>query len=167
MDVPLALFDTLKLIDEPVAYDYLDDVYCLDDIEQGKQFLKLYIGSQGTFNSYRREIERLIHWAALAEKKSLSQLNRHDIENFITFCSKPHKSWIGTTKPPRFLNKEGVRVPNVKWRPFVVTVSKAKHQAGELPEIKQFELASSSIREIFCHSRQLFFFFNSRRIRVK
>lgn len=148
-NVPLALFDTIKFIDEDINYNYLSNDYCLDDIYYAKQFLKLYTGSQGTFNSYRREIERLIHWAALIEKKSLVTLNRHEIESFINFCCKPLASWIGTSKPPRFLSREGVRIPNPNWRPFVVTVSKAKHQQGIAPDPKQFEMASSSIREIF------------------
>ncbi len=91
-NIPLPLFDTVKLIDEVICYDYLSSDYCLDDIHQAKQFLKLYTGSQGTFNSYRREIERLIHWAALIEKKGLRDLTRHEIEAYISFCCMSY--WI-------------------------------------------------------------------------
>lgn len=148
-NVPLALFDSAKFIDTEINYHYLSNLYCLNDIHYAKQFLKLYAGSQGTFNSYRREIERLIHWSALIENKSLRELNRHDVENFIHFCCKPLPTWIGIKKPPRFINQEGNRIPNPQWRPFVATISKAKHQAGAVVDPKQFELASSSIREIF------------------
>lgn len=146
---PLPLFDTAANIEDVIDYGYLQASYCLDDLFQAKQFLTLYRGSQGTFNSYRREIERLIHWAALITNKKLSELNRHDIENFITFCSKPNKNWIGVSKPARFLSIEGERKPNPNWHPFVVTVSKAKHQEGFSPNVEDFQLASSSIREIF------------------
>jgi hypothetical protein len=42
-------------------------------------FLKNYIGSVGTFNSYRRETERLLQWSWLIAKKSIKQLRCEDI----------------------------------------------------------------------------------------
>lgn len=146
---PLALFDTLQNIDNEIEYDYLSDNYCLNDTKQAIKFLKLYTGSQGTFNSYRREIERLIHWSALIENKSISDITHHDLQNFISFCISPPKQWIGTTKPARFINKEGKRVPNLKWRPFVATISKAKHKDGVQVELSDYHLGNGSIREIF------------------
>ena len=113
------------------------------------QFLKSYKSSQGTFNSYRREIERLIHWCALISEKSLGKLKRDDIEAFITFCQKPPKTWIGKTKPPRFIVKNCIRSPNPKWRPFVVTISKIQRYKGEELDQKNFEISHGSLREVF------------------
>ncbi|PNT85870.1 tyrosine-type recombinase/integrase [Coxiella burnetii] len=147
--VPLALFDSIENITAGNDYSYLKGIYDLDDIKIATKFLKSYKGSQGTFNSYRREIERLIHWCALITNKSLKALKRDDIENFIYFCKKPPKTWIGETKPPRFIIKDGVRIPNPKWRPFIVKLSKIERRKGMDLDKNNFELSHGSLRESF------------------
>jgi site-specific recombinase XerD len=112
-------------------------------------FLKAYNGSLGTFLSYRRDVERLLHWCMLIAKKSLAELKRQDIEDFIHFCQKPPKTWIGVHKVTRFIEADGLRVPNPKWRPFVVTVSKTAHKLGEKPNPKDFELSPSAVKDMF------------------
>ncbi|MCH9756443.1 MAG: site-specific integrase [Gammaproteobacteria bacterium] len=149
---PKPLFDTLVCLEEQLetrAWTYLDEAYHLDDIVISAQFLLAYKGSQGTFNGYRREVERFLHWATLVAQKSLADLHREDIEQFIEFSQAPPKPWIGTSKPARFIEKNAERVPNPAWRPFIVTVSKAAHRRGQTPEVKNFELSQSSLRELF------------------
>jgi site-specific recombinase XerD len=146
---PLALFDSLEYIDTQKSFPYLNDCYNIEDIKIALRFLKSYKGSQGTFNSYRREIERLIHWCAPIAKKPLKELKRDDIENFIRFCQKPPKSWIGETKPPRFIVKNGIRCPNPTWRPFIISISKAEHRRGVGLDLKQFKLSHGSLKELF------------------
>jgi len=146
---PLPLFDSIEYIDIQNNLYHLQDKYDLKDIKIITSFLKSYKGSQGTFNSYRREIERLLHWSVLIANKPLKELKRDDIEAFVAFCQKPPKHWIGKMKPARFIVKDGKRIPNVKWRPFVVTVSKAAHRQGIQPNAKNFELSQASIKEVF------------------
>lgn len=146
--LPLALFDSLEYVSEQQQFDYLSSAYNRKDITIALSFLKAYKGSQGTFNSYRREIERLIHWCALVAHKSLNQLKREDIEAFIAFCLSPPHDWIGTTKPPRFITKNAERVPNPNWRPFVATISKVARRKGAETDPSQFEISSGSLREL-------------------
>lgn len=145
----LPLFDSIEYLHLQKDFSYLKTGYQLKDIKIAIEFLKCYRGSQGTFNSYRREIERLLHWCALISKTTLKKLKRNDIETFIEFCQKPPKEWIGKTKPPRFIVKDAKRIPNPQWRPFIVTVSKAEHKKGETPKIKDFELTHGSLKELF------------------
>ncbi len=147
--VPLSLFDSIDNINNENDYSYLNDSYDLNDIDISKQFLKSYAGSKGTFNSYRREIERLLHWTVLIENKSLKELKREDIENFIHFCQKPPKSWIGKTKPHRFIVKDDLRIPNSKWRPFIVKLAKIERRNGMNLDKNNFELSHDSLRETF------------------
>jgi site-specific recombinase XerD len=144
----LPLFDSIEHIKNchPPAYI---DIAQKKDFENGIAFLKCYTGSIGTFNSYRREIERLLQWCALIANKSLKQLKRDDIEAFVCFCQKPLKSWIGIKKAPRFIEKEGLRIPNPEWRPFVATISKAAYLKGAKPDINNFDLSRGSIKELF------------------
>lgn len=146
---PVPIFDSIEWFDEQNDFSHLDCKYNQNDILISKSFLKSYIGSRGTFDSYRREIERLLHWCILIVNKSLKELRREDIEAFITFCKKPPKEWLGKTKPAKFKNSDGTRIPNLTWRPFIVTISKADRRNGKKPRINQFELANDSIKEIF------------------
>lgn len=149
MKSPLPIFDSLEFIDKTNLATHISTVENRDDYQKALEFLKSYKGSQGTFNAYRREIERLLHWCTLVAKKSLKELKRQDMEDFIHFCQKPLRSWIGVQKVPRFISKEGERVPNPNWRPFIATVSKSAHRQGERPDLKNFELSQSAIKDTF------------------
>ncbi len=142
----LPLFDDIKNIEQ-------NPVLCEDkfreDYQKSLNFLISYRGSLGTFNSYRREIERLLQWSWWVAGKTLPSLRRYDIEQFIEFCQKPPLDWIGLRKAPRYLEKEGRRIPNPEWRPFVATLPKTSHQKGEKPKVSDFELSSGSVKESF------------------
>ena len=142
------LFDTLNHIDsipsENITLSRIDPI----DFEKALAFLKSYRGSQGTFNAYRREIERLLQWCGLVQK-SLNQLKREDIEEFIRFCQKPPKSWVGTKKVSRFMIKEGERISNPEWRPFIVDVSKSDFKKGDRPNLKDFEFSQEAVKDSF------------------
>ncbi len=144
---PLALFDDRDHIGQP-SDRLLKGAQAQEDYVQGVAFLKSYKGSQGTFNAYRREVERLLQWTHL-EEKGLKDLRREDMEHFIHFCQDPPPSWIGLKKVPRFIEKNGLRGPNPAWRPFVVTLSKTAHREGRRPLIKNFELSVASTKEMF------------------
>ena len=112
-------------------------------------FLMQYDGSKATFNCYRREVERLLQWSWLIQEKSVLDLKRQDIEAYVKFCMKPPRSWISLQKAPRFKDKNGKRVPNSDWRPFIMTVSKMAANKGELPDKKNYSIAQKTIQEIF------------------
>ena len=128
--IPKPLIDTCNHLKEkdwqaftPPSFAPHDLIFCLD-------FLKQYDNNNATFESYRREVERLIHWAWLIEKKSLLDLKRQDIENYIQFCLDPPKAWIGFKKISRFITRNSERIPNPEWRPLDDTISKASHKNG-------------------------------------
>ena len=109
-DIPSPLFDTLDHLEKqgrnhltpPQAQDY----------HHGAMFLYSYRGSTMTFNAYRREVERLLHWSWQIQQKSINQLSRADFESYLEFCQSPPKAWIGLKHVERFTTKEGLRVPN-------------------------------------------------------
>lgn len=150
--IPRPLFDDLNNCNSEQSFAIMQTI---QDTEQQKDyrhtfdFLQSYTGSQGTFNSYRREVERLLHWSWLVANKTLPQLKRDDIEAFVQFCVKPPTSWIGVKKAPRFIEKDGLRIPNLEWRPFVVTLTKAQHRKGKELDIKNFALSHGAVKETF------------------
>lgn len=149
MTHPIPVFDDLNHIDQCDIKIVVTDQKYVNDFLHALNFLKAYNGSLGTFLSYRRDVERLLHWCMLIAKKTLAELKRQDIEDFIHFCQKPPKTWIGVHKVTRFIEEDGLRIPNPKWRPFVVTVSKTAHKLGEKPNPKDFELSPSAVKDMF------------------
>ncbi len=142
--LPLPLFDNFEYFARQSCQEEEFSV----DFTVAQLFLKAYDGSKATFNAYRREVERLLQWAHLIQKKSILILKREDIESYIAFCQNPPQQWIGIKKVPRFLNKEGFRIANKNWRPFVVTVSKALQKQQPI-SIGDYELSQSALRDIF------------------
>lgn len=147
----LPIFDTSEYLDfESALPQHLGAFKQYEqDYKSAHEFLYAYKNNQATFNAYRREVERLLHWSWLKTEKSIFDLRRADIEQYLKFCQKPPKRWIGLSKPPRFLEKDGLRVPNTKWRPFVATVSKVAARAGDSPEKANYQLSDKAIKEIF------------------
>lgn len=123
--------------------------FATTDYQNACAFLTCYDGSVATFNTYRREIERLFQWCWFVAKKSALNLKRNDIENYLEFCRNPPKSWIGVVNTARFITANAQELPNITWRPFVVKVSKKAHREGKSPQIENFKLSQAGIKAIF------------------
>ncbi len=130
--IPSPLFDSLDYLEikpEKIFKQVpgsLSQDKMSSDYYHACQFLYAYRGSEETFKSYRREIERLLQWAWFVHEKSLAELKREDIEKFLEFCQAPPKTWIASKHVPRFLDKNGARIINEHWRPFMA-VSLSQH----------------------------------------
>ena len=135
----ICLSDSINTLPQNAIHDY----------GHALRFLYSYRGSFETFNSYRREIDRLLQWSWFIEQKSILELKRLDIEHFIEFCGKPPKRWIGFKMVSRFITKEDVLQPNPEWRPFIAKISKKAFQDGERPTKASFELSQQGIKQIF------------------
>src|SRR5579883_633973 len=156
---PIPLFDALEHLDASAAIQLaaiksklpngisINDVTA--DYQHTCQFLHSYRGSAETFKSYRREIERLLQWAWFKQGKSLKELSRRDIEVFLEFCQSPPTDWIGVKHVPRFTEKDGQRIANPVWRPFVASVSKKAYRDGQTPDVKSYMLSQSALQAIF------------------
>jgi site-specific recombinase XerD len=126
---PNAFFDTLAempnpfkkpvLVLEHLLDDYPDDA--VQDYQYASEYIYSYRGSPDTFGTYRREVEHFLHWCWIIANKSLSQIVREDIENYLEFSKQPPTLWIGNKNVARFLERHGERLPNKDWRPYVTT----------------------------------------------
>ena len=91
---PSPIFDNL---------DYLSDPFSLtaeqinpqwprvqqQDYFYSLRYLQSYKGSSATFNSYRRELERLLQWLWHIQVSDLTQVRREHIELYMEFCLAP------------------------------------------------------------------------------
>ena len=117
-----------------------------EDLVHTLGFLVSFNGSTATFNSYRREAERLLQWSFLVREACLHDLKRADLEDYIRFCQSPPAAWIGTAQLARFKSQQGERVPNEKWRPFVIQPDKAS-LTEQRPDA--FALSQKSLQSLF------------------
>ncbi len=149
MIIPTPLFDTLENMQQ-TATQFPHTKLHAQDFQLALDFLKQYNGSEATFRAYRREMERLLQWAWLIEKKSILLLKRNDIENYIAFCQKPPTAWIGTKNVARFVaDEQGQRSPNPAWRLFVCKVNKADFKQGVRAKRSDYQLSQKAVREVF------------------
>lgn len=154
---PAAIIDNLSFIGNPFkqtsfavsSYLSIDVIDAEKDLEFALKFLYSYNGSTATFNSYRRELERLLQWSWRIENLSLFSLKREHIEEFIHFCFNPPKAWIGTKNVARFKSKNGERLHNAEWRPFVVSNPKSSLKKTAPADINKFCLSQASIKGTF------------------
>jgi len=147
---PLPLFDTIENINEPTpdcVKLYLKNIN-FSEVEQefefGRKFLDSYSGSYDTFNAYRREIERFLHWCWLIADKTIKTIDRNDIKHYFDFSRQPPLNWITTKNIQRFIIKDGIKIHNPEWRPFVVRISKAKHKHGDIPDKNNYNPSNNS-----------------------
>jgi hypothetical protein len=81
MYILLPLFDTLDNIADAIKLSWNDaPSFCKTDYKNAVEFLISYNSSHATFNAYRRELERLLHWSWKIVEKSICDLRRADIE---------------------------------------------------------------------------------------
>lgn len=154
----LPLFDSMDHLQKNAEHVVLPDPRFREDFSHILDFLRSYNGSLGTFNSYRREAERLLQWSWQVKNKLIKELKRDDIEQYVRFCQNPPLSWIALKKVPRFIDTGDKRIPNPEWRPFVVTISKAARQKGDSVSASQFSLSQGAVQEIFAILSTLFNF---------
>jgi site-specific recombinase XerD len=143
MTQPLPIFDQADFLHSHRLPSHLHLEHS-QDYAFSVDFLKSYAGRPGTFNSYRREIERFLQWCWYVQKTTLPKLQRQDLEKYIRFCQNPDRDWIGPHKVPRFLKEQEQRIPNPKWRPFVMPYKKNDEESSH-----QFLLSQGAIQEIF------------------
>lgn len=161
---PKALFDTVTSLDEPTPdciTRYLENFNIPETSEEyrlSKEFLASYAGSQDTFNAYRKEAERFLQWAWIVAKKAVKSLDRNDIRRYIEFATNPPAEWLTDKSVARFINKNGERIHNTEWRPFVIRIGKAQRRAGQTTEGSQYHLHDPSRRALFAGLSTFFTF---------
>jgi len=148
-NTPIPIFDKTDNIVDQRLYKAIPLSFVKKDFKVARNFLMQYYANSETLRAYRRELERLLQWAWLIAEKSILRLTREDIEDYIEFCIKPPKAWIGLCRAARFITKQGKRVPNPQWRLFIVNISKTDRKFGKKPKKSSYKLSSKAIQAIF------------------
>ena len=147
LPLPQPIFDSYSAHskkDWPVP-EYVNE----NDFFVSYRFLQAYDGSADTFNTYRREVDRFLQWMNLVAQKTLTEVERDDIEFFIKFCISPPPQWISTKMVSRFVDAQGIKAVNPEWRPFVVKQSKAEREKGANLSTSEYTLSDKAVQAIF------------------
>ena len=124
-----------------------------------RTFLRAFSDNSLTFTSYRTHVERLLLWALLIKQKPFGELKRQDAEDYLEFCRNPPSSWVGPITRGRFVSSDHSEstwgepvMPNEKWRPFSLKVSKASHAAlplGMDTLTAQYKASQGTINQVY------------------
>ena len=155
---PQPLFDNLHWLSAKIFHtsvqgylERLDLPGVFDEYAHALRFLYAYRGSQDTFNSYRRELERFCQWAWLIRRSLIKDIDRHAIESYFDFVLSPPKTWIATMHSPRFYTADdGQRMPCEAWRPFLL------RKNIKQSEMKSSGLSQSALRAIIASTSTFF-----------
>lgn len=162
--LPKALFDTLEYLSETPSKtisEYLQQIKLAninEDWRISRLFLQSYAGSYDTFNAYRREVERLLQWSWLIAKKTLPQLDRNDLRNYLDFVMKPPLHWVTTKNGDRFIDQNAERIHNPEWRPFSMKLTKLDRKLGKTAHQEDYRLANQSLAAIISIGSTFFTF---------
>jgi len=149
---PLAILDNLEHLPDAFrlspeeAAAHLAKPAQQQDYYFALRYLTSYKGSSATFNAYRREVERILQWLWLVHKGSLQEVRREHIEEFMEFCISPPHHWIGTKNVARFKSRQGMRMANTEWRPFVCPSNKA---TGTKTAVASYRPSQKAIQSSF------------------
>lgn len=153
---PKPFFDKISTLDN-LPYDcitaYLDTLPLKNTHKEYQivlLFLKSYVGSEDTYNAYRREIEKLLQWSWLIRQSLVIDLKRQDIIDYLAFIQAPPQEWIGTKTLKRFLTDDKQQIVfNHAWHPFVVRLTKSEVKNGNIPYKHNFSLSKKSLQATF------------------
>ena len=111
----LELFETKSVIKELTPI-----IEANSDIEAVASWLNEYKNSTKTFNNYSREAKRLLLWCIYKKDKTLAQLKKEDLNDYIDFMQNPEPRDIWCGKKG-LINKLGQDHPD--WKPFTGEMS--------------------------------------------
>lgn len=145
---PKAIFDNAENLVKKILPQHIPKQF-INDYKQTSLFLISYQHNAQTFKSFRRDVERFVQWAWFIANKSIIDIQRTDIEDYLAFCQKPPVTWVGQKNVARFTTQDGERLPNPPWRPFVATLTKLDRQKEKEVKREKYHLSEKGFREIF------------------
>jgi len=110
-----------KIVLEEVSFLENSDcqIAARDDLQAAYAWIHLYRDVPKTYDTYKREVERLLLWCKYERGRCLRELKVDDFEVYFSFLKNPPFEWCATRSELR----EGRA--SAKWRPFVGPLSES------------------------------------------
>jgi integrase len=141
----LPIFDTKEHIDDqrdlhdyPALRSFLEGLpqpteALLADFKVSWRFVADYSDSPATFNRFRGEVQRFLNYLWVVGRRTLPQTDSDTVKLYFKTLGNPPSGWISRGIYPAFIDQNGLREPNEKWRPFVIrsTAPDAKYHVAQ------------------------------------
>lgn len=105
------------------ALNVRSQIAATDDISAIKAWLARFADSPNTFSNYRKEAERLLLWATLAQNKPVSSLTHEDLLKYQHFLLDPQPAGQWVMPAGRKLGRA-----HPDWRPFAGPLAPASRR---------------------------------------
>jgi integrase len=103
-----------------------------NDLDAVRAWLSNYADTKTTFDTYRKEAERLMLWAVVQRGKPLSSLTHEDLQQFNAFLADPQPAsrWVSRKDDGSI----GGKYPrgDARWRPFNGPLSAASQRQARV-----------------------------------
>ncbi|KXS55602.1 MAG: phage integrase family protein [Marinobacter sp. T13-3] len=119
-----------------------------DDIDRDYRvtftYLEDFTSVPGTYNRFRSEVQRFLNYLWLVAGRTLDQVDSEVVASYFKFLKNPPASWIAPSIAHGFIDKQGERVINPRWRPFTDQKSKGTRYTPSPASLKASRTALSS-----------------------
>jgi site-specific recombinase XerD len=110
----VAGFEAKIVLEEASFLENTDcQIKARNDLQAAYYWLNLYADVLKTYDTYKREVERLLLWCKYESGRCLRELKVEDFENYFNFLKNPPFEWCATRSQLR-KGRE-----STEWRPFV------------------------------------------------
>jgi len=116
----------------------------LRDLEVSLRYLTDYANVQGTYNRFRSEVQRFLSYLWVVAGRTLDQVDGEVVASYFDFLKNPPAVWVSPNIHSGFLDSQGRRVINPRWRPFTGQRSKGKRYTASPASLKSSRTALAS-----------------------
>ncbi|ONF42620.1 integrase [Marinobacter lutaoensis] len=150
------LIDTASTLDEQIANDgypavrskiqtlSVDSALALRDLTASLNFVADYSGVPGSYNRFRSEVQRFLNYLWVVAGRTLDQVDAEVVSGYFKFLKNPPAAWVAPNIHSGFLDEQGQRVINPRWRPFTSQRSKGKRYTASPASLKSSRTVLSS-----------------------
>ncbi|NRB78420.1 MAG: site-specific integrase [Saccharospirillaceae bacterium] len=139
-----------EIVEQLKCYANLAGDHVNFEFELAYDFLLESIHNVNNYKSTRSELCLFLNWTWQIERKSIKDINRKDMANFIDFCNSPPDALISrvggvsiANSDPKETMNDSTPELNSKWRPFVNLKKGKKYQRLPATMHKQLSIISS------------------------
>lgn len=114
------------------------------DLDASLRYLTDYSNVPGTYNRFRSEVQRFLNYLWVVASRTLDQVDAEVVSSYFKFLKNPPAAWVAPSIHSGFLDEQGRRIINPRWRPFTSQRSKGERYTASPASLKSSRTALAS-----------------------
>ncbi|ABM21093.1 tyrosine-type recombinase/integrase [Marinobacter nauticus] len=114
------------------------------DLDASLRYLTDYSNVSGTYNRFRSEVQRFLNYLWVVAGRTLDQVDAEVVSSYFKFLKNPPAAWVAPSIHSGFLDEQGRRIINPRWRPFTSQRSKGERYTASSASLKSSRTALAS-----------------------